>query len=342
MAANPLPRPEPQRRGGFTPLPNECLWDWSRLVSGDAQVLSILFINSEIHTLRKKGSPVPKWTGRAITNEELAQFARCTVRAIEIGVGDLVARKVIERKKTARGYVYSIPFASWAALPDRPSKVVTLGEAEDAEEESEDEAKKQPKGQVFAVFAKPQKVRPGTRTRPKELPAAAGRLQFEAETEIEFDARMCDGILTIRAKGESGTGTKGEEKRNRLRVDSTQVPSNQQPSNFHLFENVWLRHGINAAPKDWAAARVIWSKLGINAQLAAVKGVTDRFDQGEYEDPRFIPLPQNYLRDELWMRSVRPKKKPGKVKVYKDEATTLAAHDMARAMDRELAKRRGQ
>ena len=320
MAANSLPRPEPQRRGGFTPLPNECLWDWSRLVSGDAQILSILFINSEIHTLRKKGSPVPKWTGRAITNEELAQFARCTVRAIEIGVGDLVARKVIERKKTARGYVYSIPFASWAALPDRPSKVVTLGEAEDAEEESEDEAKK-PKGQVFAVFSKPQKVRPGTRTRPKELPAAAGRLQFEAETEIEFDARMCDGILTIRAKGESGTSTKGEEKRNRLRVDSTQLPSNQQPSNFHVYENAWLKHGINAAPGDWSEARAAWSQLSMEEQLAAVKGVLDRFEQGEYDDPRFIQLPQNYLRKKLWMRPVRPRKAPAhKAGVFRDEA----------------------
>ena len=320
MAANPLPRPEPQRRGGFTPLPNECLWDWSRLVSGDAQILSILFINSEIHTLRKKGSPVPKWTGRAITNEELAQFARCTVRAIEIGVGDLVARKVIERKKTARGHVYSIPFASWAELPDRPSKVVTLGEAEDAEEESEDEAKK-PKGQVFAVFSKPQKVRPGTRTRPKELPAAAGRLQFEAETEIEFDARMCDGILTIRAKGESGTGTKGEEKRNRLRVDSTQLPSNQQPSNFHVYENAWLKHGINAAPGDWSEARAAWSQLSMEEQLAAVKGVLDRFEQGEYDDPRFIQLPQNYLRKKLWMRPVRPRKAPAhKAGVFRDEA----------------------
>jgi hypothetical protein len=281
-------------------------------------VFSILFINSEIHTLRKKGTLAPKWTARAITNEELAQFARCTVRAIEIAVGDLVARKVIERKKTAKGYVYALPFASWAGLPDRPSKVVTLGEAESADEETEDDAAR-PRGEVKAVFAKPQKVRAGGRTRPKELPAAAGKLQFEAETEIEFDARMCDGVLTIRAKGEQHTSTKGEQKRNGFRVDSKEVPPNQRLSNFHLFEQVWLKQGINASPEDWAAARAAWSELDTAEQLSAVKGVTDRFERGEYDDPTFIPLPQNYLRKKLWMRPVRGRKAVQKATVFRDE-----------------------
>jgi hypothetical protein len=266
------------------------------------------------------------------------------VRAIEIAIGDLVARKVIERKKTAKGYVYHIPFETWSELPDRPAKVVSIEEvAEPADEETGDESPDAQKGAV-AVVPNWQKVKAKGRTRPVAFPekAVPDKLRIRTEDGIEYRSFIVGNTLDVEIRREQEA--KGEQKatRNQLRVDSTQVPSNQQPSNFHLFENVWLRHGINAAPKDWAAARVIWSKMGINAQLAAVKGVTDRFDQGEYEDPRFIPLPQNYLRDELWMRSVRPKKKPGKVKVYKDEATTLAAHDMARAMDRELAKRRGQ
>jgi len=338
MSAAPLPRPELPRRNGFAPIDNQYLWDWARLASGDAQFLSILLINSEIHTLRKKGEPPLKWT-RVITNEELAQFSRCTVRAIEIATGDLVARKVIERKKTAKGYVYSVPFASWPELPDRPSKVVPLGEAEPADEEDEDEAKT-PRGEVFPVFSKPQRVRAGGRTRPKELPKPAGKLQFECESEIEFDARMCDGILTIRAKGDNTA--KGEQKatRNQVRGNSTQVPSNQHDS-FSIFESMWLKHGVNAAPGDWALARFTWNILDTPEQLAAVKGVHDRFEQGEYDDPRFIPLPQNYLKGKLWMRPVRPRRKAaGKVKFYKDEATTMAAHEMARAMDREIAKRK--
>jgi len=346
MSTSPLPRPEIQRRNGFAPLPNECLWDWARLASGDAQLLSILFINSEIHVFRKKGDPPLKWT-RAISNEELAQFARCTVRAIEIAIGDLTARKVINRKKAGKAYAYQIPWETWSELPDRPSKVVVLGEAEPAEEESEDEAKR-PKGQVLAVFSKPQKVRAGGRTKPKDLPAAAGRLQFEAESEIEFDARMCDGILTIRAKSEEiakRTSTKGEDKRNRFRNPDTQVLDSKHHSNFHLFETAWLKHGINAAPDDWSGARAAWLELDTAQQLAAVKGVHDRFEQGEYDpkEPKWIHLPQNYLRKKLWMRPVRPRKTSGgkDVMVFKNAATVRAAHEWAEKTQREIdAKKR--
>jgi hypothetical protein len=341
MSAAPLPRPEAQRRQGFTPLPNECLWDWSRLVSGDAQVMSILYINSELHPVREKGQPPPKWT-RSITYEELAAFCRCTVRAVDYAFKDLVERKVIVRKKTAQGFAYAIPFETWPELPDRPPKVVSIADPEQAEEESEEEANK-PRGQVLPVFSKPQKVRAGGRTRPKELPAAAGKLQFEAENEIEFDARMCDGILTIRAKGESEAnkkGTKGEAKRNRLQVDCSQGTENTRLGNFHTFESVWLEHGINAAPDDWAASRVAWSRLDTAEQLAAVAGVRERFYLGEYDvkETKWIPLPQNYLQKKYWLRPIRGAK-ANAPKVFKDEATVKAAHEMAQARDRALARK---
>ena len=197
--ALPISSP-PERRKGFTPLPNECLWDWSRLVSGDAQVLSILFLNSELHPVREKGAPPLEWTP-PISKEILASFCRCTVRALEYAFDDLLKRKVVLRKKGSGGDCYSIPFETWAGLPDRPRKVVAIGEAETAEEEGEEEAKK-PRGPVLTVWTKPQRVRAGGRTKPKDVPGIVGKLQLEAESEIEFDARLCDGILTVRAKGE--------------------------------------------------------------------------------------------------------------------------------------------
>ena len=306
MSTAPLLRPEIQRRQGWAPLPNECLWDWARLVSGDAQIFSILFINSEIHTLRRKGTPAPKWS-RPISNEEFAQFARCTVRAIEIALGDLLKRKVIERKKSGKGFIYSIPFGSWPELPDRPSKIVVIGEAEQAEEEGEDEANKR-RGEIMAVFGKPQRVRAGGRTRPKVLPAAAGKLQFEGESEMEFDARMCDGVLTIRAKGEiqaKSTGTKGDGKRNELRSNNTQLQSNQQ-NDFHKFETAYCQAGVTFPPSYWDEARSTWNILELSEKLAAVKGVRERFEQREY--PEFIPNPQKYLRKKLWMGIIRPPK----------------------------------
>lgn len=260
MSAAPLPRPEIERRKGFAPLPNECLWDWSRLVSGDAQVLSILFINAELHPPREKGQPAPKWT-RAITNEELAAFGRCTVRAIETAFKDLIERKVVTRKKTAQGFAYAIPFETWPELPDRPSKIIPIADPEQAEEESEEEANK-PRGQVLQVFAKPQKVRAGGRTRPKELPAAAGKLQFEAQSEIEFDARMCDGILTIRAKSEHEAnihGTKGEGKTKRISLDTSEPVETIKPellTSLHiLLDDYCLRH-YGTIPNDKLLAKI--------------------------------------------------------------------------------------
>ncbi len=336
MSAAAVPRPE--RRQGWAPIPNECLWDWARLVSGDAQIFSILYINSEIHTPRKKGAPVPQWT-RPISNEEFARFGRCTVRAIQIALGDLLNRKVVECKKSGKGFAYRIAFESWPELPDRPSKVVPITGAQPAEEESEEEANK-PRGEVVALFDKPQKVRAGGRTRPKSLPSAAGKLQFEAETEIEFDARMCDGILTIRAKGETIRAkgeTKGEQKRNGFRSNDTQVQSNQRRDNFHVFEAAWLNHGINAAPDDWAQARSTWNVLALSDQLAAVKGIESRFEQGEYDDPKYIPLPQNYLKKKLWMRPVRPRKTETESKL---QSNIKKAVEWARGVDEQLGGRK--
>jgi hypothetical protein len=330
MSAAPLPRPGFERRGGFSPLPNECLWDWARLVSGDAQVLSILYINAELNPVRERGKAAPLWT-RAITEEEFGAFCRCTVRAIQAAFKDLLERKVILRKKTAAGFAYQIPFATWPELKDRPAKVVTLAEAEPAEEESEDEANT-PRGKVLAVFSKPQKVKAGGRTKPKDLPAAAGKIRFEAETETEFDAKMCDGILTIRAKGEQPA--KGEEKatRSTLRVEGRQVTDSTQ---FDTLESAWLKHGVNAAPDDWRDARSTWNILPLPERLAAVKGVHDRFEQGEYDDPKFIPLPQNYLRKKLWMRPVRPRKTDGKLQ--KDMKKVM---DWAKTVDSGMGTRR--
>ena len=260
MSAAPLPRPEIERRKGFAPLPNNCLWDWSRLVSGDAQVLSILFINAELHPPREKGQPAPKWT-RAITNEELAQFGRCTVRAIETAFKDLIERKVVARKKTAQGFAYAIPFETWPELPDRPPKIIPIADPEQAEEESEEEANK-PHGQILQVFSKPQKVRAGGRTRPKELPAAAGKLQFEAQSEIEFDARMCDGILTIRAKSEyeaKTQGGKGEGKTKRISVDKPQATDIITPKllmSLHTLLDDYCRRHHGTIPNDKLLTKV--------------------------------------------------------------------------------------
>lgn len=332
MSAAPLPRPI-RPTSGFVQDPRNAFDHWPRLLAGETQWSLLKFIQHEEQFKTKD-----RWT-RAISKEEMAEYCRCTVRAVEMTLNELVTRKVIQRKKTAQGFAYSIPFETWPELPDRPPKVVPISNPEEAEEESEEEAKK-PRGEQIQICTA-QKLRAGGRSRRKELPVAAGHFQFEAETEIEFDARMCDGVLIVRGRaGETkanSTGTKGEGKRNEFRKTEDKSQSNQQKSlsNFHLLEQAYLNENINFAPDDWSASRVIWSQMEIAEQLAAVAGVKERFYLGEYDlkETKWIPLPQNYLQKKLWMRPIRGKQKE-KAKVFTDQAGTDALMDWARERDR--------
>jgi len=296
VSAAPLAHLDVERRKGFTPLPNECLWDWSRLVSGDAQVLSILYINSELHPPRDPGVPAPKQT-RVIPNEELAAFARCTVRAVELGMGDLMARHVVEGKKVGPGrYRYSIPFQTWPELPDRPAaKVVALTvESRPADEEAPEEIKR-PRGQIEAIYEHPQIVRPGTRTRKKEFPGAKSASWFQTENEGQIDQEvypyLCDGVLVIRIKGKeqtNSTGTKGEQPRNQFRNRGSQLPEESTKrylTTLHeLLDDYCLRHhGI--IPNDKLLAKI---------QTALGKATIPQFRkviQAKIRAGKVIPLP---------------------------------------------------
>ena len=82
MSSQPIP--EPQRRKGFTPFPNDVLMDWPRLLSGNAQVFTVMYIDSETTgAVRARGTDPPYWS-RPISTDELAAFARCTVRAMQL------------------------------------------------------------------------------------------------------------------------------------------------------------------------------------------------------------------------------------------------------------------
>ena len=343
MSAAPLPRPEFERRNGFQQLPHNSLWDWSRLASGDAQTLSILYINAELYCPRPKGTPPPRWT-RAIPTEEFAAFARCTVRAIQTAFEDLIERKVIVRRKMAGGYAYGIPFESWPELPDRPSKVVELPEAapKPADEETDEETKRT-RGEVVPVYTEPQHIKPGKRTRRKELPncKSACYIQVEVEGEIaqQVYPYLCDEVLVVRIKGEQPENTRRTPKAETTKpiaFPDSQAVETTKP--FQIFESSWLSRGINASPEDWALSRKEWAKLDTAEQIAAVQGVNARFEQGEYDEPRYIPLPQNYLAKKTWMRPVRGR---ARYPASKDEQFRLKVErGLARARALDEAERK--
>jgi hypothetical protein len=239
MSAAPLPRPE--RRKGFTALPNECLWDWHRLASGDAQLLSIILISSEtISAAREKGTPAPKWS-RVISNEELAAFCGCsTTRAVEIAMADLSERRVIERKKVpGKGYCYHVPFETWPELPDRPSKIVSMPTPQEVEEEPETEEPAAPAGIVHEFPAK--RLRAGKRSRPTQLPVPAEKLQYQPDLDgVVVKETMIDGVVIASifvkecVEKEKEKQTRGEENRNVPTKPFRQATHSKRPPSFSV------------------------------------------------------------------------------------------------------------
>lgn len=54
-----------------------------------------------------------------------------------------------------------------------------------------------------------------------------------------------------------------------------------------------------ASPTDWGLARSIWTRLDFE-QRAAAQGCIQA-----WQDPQFLPLPQNFLSNRVWMRTRR-------------------------------------
>jgi hypothetical protein len=294
---------QPQRRKGFTPFPNDVLLDWPRLLSGNAQIFTVMYLNSETTgAVRTRGTEPPYWS-RPITTEELAAFACCTTRAIQLALDELAARKVIERKGTR----YHIRFDTWPRLPDRPATVVPI--SADAEEPEEDTDTETLAGQVIPVFSKPQRLRGGARPRPKELPAPAGRLRVTCNSEVEYSGTLCDGTLFLEF-----TVPKGEQEGNAKRniFQKTGSKSNKphtstliDDAGFARFERAARKVELSFSKSDLVAMHKQWVKLSADEQAAATQGLLDRAAAGEYSNPTYRPLPQNYLARRMWERAIR-------------------------------------
>lgn len=73
---------------------------------------------------------------------------------------------------------------------------------------------------------------------------------------------------------------------------------------------------MTMAPVDERLASMEWRVLDFGQKAAAIAGVSARRDAGEFDDPQFVPYPQNYLRNHLWERPVRERKKSKLDKVF--------------------------
>ncbi len=89
---------------------------------------------------------------------------------------------------------------------------------------------------------------------------------------------------------------------------------------------------LPASEVDWEAAREEWKRLEIAVRLAAVQGLKDRVAAGEWSDPAFRPLPQNYLKNRIWQRPIKLSKPPARSKM--DEAERILMENLAHKAQR--------
>lgn len=83
------------------------------------------------------------------------------------------------------------------------------------------------------------------------------------------------------------------------------------PDNFGMFLHACEGAQMQGSETDLKTARALWIQLEFGEQLEACKGITDRVAAGEYAESGFTPLPQNYLKNKAWQRTIRLKQEPG-------------------------------
>lgn len=82
---------------------------------------------------------------------------------------------------------------------------------------------------------------------------------------------------------------------------------------------------MNGSEADLKTAHSEWNRLDLGQQLAACQGIKDRVAAGELADPGFRPLPQNYLKNKTWQRTIRRKQEPAgdKQRAHRNEVLAL-------------------
>lgn len=89
---------------------------------------------------------------------------------------------------------------------------------------------------------------------------------------------------------------------------------------FAKFQEAAIEAGLHGSESDWDQAKYEWNRLDFEQKTLAVKGLRERKVAGEFTDPAYRPLPQNYLKKRTWQRPVRASPVPNnEPKVYPRE-----------------------
>lgn len=271
---------KPNLTSGFSQLPNQSLVHFARLLSGSVQIVSVLFINAETQWGGKRRK------SRPITHAELAEVCRCTLRAVETKLKDLIDRGVLIAKRTAEGMVYEIPFEKWPELPDKPdeSPQALNNDSEEPEEEDEPEPIK---AKFVPVFSKRLSLKAGKKTKPIQFACegAADKIQFDTNCDLECDGYFNAGVLRLSIFSRQ---TNSEQKRKKLRFAKSQDVENTDQSKFealHSLMDDYCRNHHGAVPSD-----KLLSKISQALGEATVKDLL-KVVQARIRGGKVIPMP---------------------------------------------------
>ena len=109
--------------------------------------------------------------------------------------------------------------------------------------------------------------------------------QDETETSVSVSVSV--------SESDSGKGGAGENR------------STAFQDGFENFIEVWSDSGLPTAPADMAKARASWKMLDFEQRADCVKGIRDRKEAGEFDDPQYHPLPHNFVGEKRWKRPIR-------------------------------------
>lgn len=87
------------------------------------------------------------------------------------------------------------------------------------------------------------------------------------------------------------------------------------------FRRLYGRTGKELIEEDFAKAHFLWRVLDFAQRTMAIANIAANLDAGQWRDPQWIPLPENYLRGE-YKRKVVPRSRP---EPSRKESNTLRA-----------------
>lgn len=150
---------------------------------------------------------------------------------------------------------------------------------------------------------------------------------------VEESKTKANGKQTIKQ-----TESKTKETTFGLVLSSPDIESTTEQQNgsvailddFPRFRDACVMAGLSFSEPDMVSARFEWVKLDFEQRVLALRGLADRKREGEFDDPKYRPLVQNYLEKRIWYRAIRPRARDSPASSNADRVAEIVRERMSR------------